>query len=84
LVLRVTGLFTHRRRSASAFIRLGRLKAPTPHSGKLAAAVFAPQSPHMPPPTSQTAGTLRASLPSKKLGILANYRHQNKFAMTIL
>ena len=41
--LRLTGLFTHRRRSASAFIRLGRLKAPTPHSGKLAAAVFASQ-----------------------------------------
>ena len=36
----------------SASIRLGRLKAPTPHSGKLAAAVFASQSPNMPPPTS--------------------------------
>jgi hypothetical protein len=47
-----TGLFTHRRRSASVSIRLGRLKAPTPHSGKLAAAVFASQSPFMPPPTS--------------------------------
>jgi len=40
MVRRLTGLFTHRRGSASACIRLGRLKAPTPHSGKLAAAVL--------------------------------------------